>query len=297
MKKFLIETILFALCLGVLIFIMKIGLPYHWGNPLMGDKLDYMEDHLEEYDTYFFGSSKTYRHIIPEEFDQIAGTKSFNMGGPAVFQLETHFLMDQFLQGLPTDKKVNVFLQSLKMVPITDVNFHTNRSKYFMDLERCQKGVQTFWNKKNYQQVYRHIHSYLENKLLVGQVLESVKYRFRKPLPFLDEIIAQKGFYSLDQEIISKPTARLKRRNSAYVKNNKYQKQVNKLAGKSKHKVNNMITEKLRIGDHLLHHNYYHIKAGGLKADMYFDTQHFNEKGASVFTKAIAPKFKKLKKK
>jgi hypothetical protein len=67
-----------------------------------GPKLAYLEQHLDEYDTLFLGSSAIFRQVMPLAFDERraelgAPTRSFNLGSPGMSGLEAdHALFEVF---------------------------------------------------------------------------------------------------------------------------------------------------------------------------------------------------------
>lgn len=69
---------------------------------LVKDKVDWLIQHGDEYDTFFIGSSRTICHIIPERFDQLmaqAGvpTHSFNLGIFGMRSPEDSYLLETVL--------------------------------------------------------------------------------------------------------------------------------------------------------------------------------------------------------
>lgn len=70
---------------------------------IVSPKLAWMKQHGDEFDVLFLGSSRTYRQIIPELFDQLmaeAGhpTRSFNLGIDGMRPPEDTYVLDQVLR-------------------------------------------------------------------------------------------------------------------------------------------------------------------------------------------------------
>lgn len=66
-------------------------------------KLDYLAAHPGEFDTFFFGSSRVYHHVLPSIFDQLTAeagvpTRSFNFGIDGMYQPETGYFLEHFLR-------------------------------------------------------------------------------------------------------------------------------------------------------------------------------------------------------
>jgi len=110
MRKFLLEVLVFSVILFLVITGIKSLVPFYWGNKLMGQKTEYLQDSNLSFDTYFIGSSKTFRQIDPLLFEQITGTPAFNLGCSAMFALETEFLLDKLLSSEVSKKTENIYV-------------------------------------------------------------------------------------------------------------------------------------------------------------------------------------------
>jgi hypothetical protein len=105
------------------------------------DKLLHYQEHKDEYDTLFFGTSRTYRGVMPKLFDQLnaeAGvpTKSFNFGIDGMFPPEDAYVTEHILRNPP--KKLRwVFLElGLFADDFEARNPALVRTIYWHDLER-----------------------------------------------------------------------------------------------------------------------------------------------------------------
>src|SRR5262245_31919094 len=70
--------------------------------PIVTPKLTWMEENADNYDVLFLGSSRTYRQIIPELFDQLMAeggktVRSFNLGVDGMRPPEDTYLLEQTL--------------------------------------------------------------------------------------------------------------------------------------------------------------------------------------------------------
>jgi hypothetical protein len=83
--------------------------------PVIDEKLAHFAAHKDEYDTLFFGSSRTYRHLLPAQFDAATAaagvpTKSFNFGIDGLFPPEDGYLLEQLFALKPRRLK-RVFIE------------------------------------------------------------------------------------------------------------------------------------------------------------------------------------------
>jgi len=89
------------------------------------------------YNTFFIGSSRTYRHVIPALFDSLTSASeqhhSFNLGSPATFVPQTFYLLEELLSDrfLPEDGPVTVFLEMMHPADFTMTNLFTQQSYYW----------------------------------------------------------------------------------------------------------------------------------------------------------------------
>jgi len=292
MKKFLIEIFTFSLILAFILFLIKKTVPFYWGNELITQKVNYLLAEEDKYDTFFIGSSKTYRHIIPKSFDQITGTNSYNLGCSAMFALETHYILENFIDLYPNN---NFDCYLLKLTPnkIANKNLHTVRSKYYMDFKRLKMGIRYFLKEKKYHQVYNHLLSYLENLLCIGEIIPILKYHFGSKKKLKYKIKAQKGYYSLEQEMKSENLKGLKKRNREFLNSKVEKKLAREITIKkiSKEMLNFSVPSEKNISFYDISGNPTHLQ----KKELQFDKGHFNSKGAELYTKAIGRVKKQMK--
>ena len=83
--------------------------------PVIDEKLAHFAAHKNDYDTLFFGSSRTYRHLLPTEFDAATAaagvpTKSFNFGIDGMFPPEDGYVAEQ-LFALKPQRLKRVFIE------------------------------------------------------------------------------------------------------------------------------------------------------------------------------------------
>lgn len=287
MKNFLRDTLIFGLILSLLLLLIKRTVPFYWGNDLLGAKISHVMADETLYDSFFVGSSKSYRHLNPKIYDATTGRSAFNLGSWGMFALETHYILDKFAQKYPNADDTHYYLQKLAPNAIADKNLHTLRSKYYMDFKRLRMGASYFAKQKDYEQVYNHTVSYLENLLCIGEVLPILSYHFTEREPVNDRVISQKGYFPLDQELKFNKDWRLKKRNKEYLASVK--KKKSRLRKQSDIRIKTLSSEELRISDQNGKITFYQI-AGNPVVDneLYFDKGHLNAKGANAYTRKVA---------
>ncbi|MBK6640313.1 MAG: hypothetical protein IPG39_03330 [Bacteroidetes bacterium] len=106
--------------------------PYY-GNELYRQKFEHFTASDSDYNTVFFGSSRTFRQINPVIFDSLLQDyqiKSFNCGAPAVSNPEQYYLYEQFLKNPPPG--IHYAFMELKPINyISRVNLWTPRNYYW----------------------------------------------------------------------------------------------------------------------------------------------------------------------
>ena len=112
--KALVSLLMFALSLAGTAALMSRVLP-PLEVPLVDEKLAFFADHRDEFDTLFFGSSRTYSQIFPKIFDQMTAeagvpTTSFNFGIDGMFPPEDGYIAEK-LFALHPKKLRRVFIE------------------------------------------------------------------------------------------------------------------------------------------------------------------------------------------
>ncbi len=155
LRRALRPALLVALFLAVLLglgWAVRRRLPFP-PVPAVEPKVAWLHAHGDEYDTLFVGSSRTYRHLIPEVFDRLmaeAGTptKSFNFGFDGMRPPEDSYVMEAVLAARKTPVKyVLVEANALRM----NLDAHaqgTVRAAYWHDAKRTAAIARsTLWMK------------------------------------------------------------------------------------------------------------------------------------------------------
>ncbi|MEO0473562.1 MAG: hypothetical protein AAF206_28380, partial [Bacteroidota bacterium] len=130
MRRFILHIIGFFALLLVINLSIEAILPYYWGNLGWRAKINYLEENQFDAEVYFVGSSRTYRHLVPEVFENLTGQKAFNLGYAASFTPEPEYLLGELMKSGQIDGKT-VFLELQMLNPLPDQNVHTRQSRYF----------------------------------------------------------------------------------------------------------------------------------------------------------------------
>ena len=110
--------------------------------PAVQPKVEWLRAHGDAYDTFFIGSSRTYRHIIPELFDELmaAGgqpTRSFNLGFDGMRPPEDSFVLETVLAPRTQPLKYVLVEGNALRVNLDADSRGTMRASYWHDLRRC----------------------------------------------------------------------------------------------------------------------------------------------------------------
>jgi len=300
MKQFIIKSLSFLLLLLLILFMIKRTVPYYWGSPLLDQKINDALNDGTDYDVFFFGSSRTYRHINPLLFDSITNQTSYNMGCPAMFYLETHYALEHFADHYPADKKIAILLQEIQPEIIKKRNLSTIRSKYYLDWKRLKMSLQYFKQQKNTEQIWYHLLSFAENQFSISEVKEIAKFHFA-PKPVLKPIIKeQKGFYSINQQITIESSSIHSKAyigtNKAYKADSLYQQRMERGGGIQEITIRKISPDELNLNIKNRQVEFYQIiDKMELGADDYFDLKdHYSTKGASIFTRKLAEEWRRV---
>ncbi len=105
------------------------------------EKLDFLQAHIDEYDTLFLGTSRVYHGIMPEVFDEAnrragAHSRSFNAGVDGMHPPEDLYFFEQIAKMRPRRLR-RVFIEvNAIQIHVRDANRGTDRMIYWHDLAR-----------------------------------------------------------------------------------------------------------------------------------------------------------------
>lgn len=137
MKKFILNIFLFLL----LIIVYTVILNTLFTKSLSGNdhnlrKTNYFNKYKNQYNTFFIGSSRTFRHINPLIFDSIVNANgltinSFNFGTPATYYPECFYVLENLIQNNNHIKYV--FLELQQVNDIGKVNLFASKTFYYLN--------------------------------------------------------------------------------------------------------------------------------------------------------------------
>lgn len=136
----------FALAAAVLSHVVPAVRP-----PQLGAKLDWLTAHGAEYDTFFIGSSRVHRQLIPDIFDaEMAAlgvkTRSFNLSGDGMRPPEDEFVMERaFAHRTAPVRLLLVECNSVESA-IAEDDAGTSRAVYWHDAARMNRLWRNCWS-------------------------------------------------------------------------------------------------------------------------------------------------------
>ena len=206
MRKFLTTLFLILFLLVTIIFVVKLYIPYYWGNAQFATKILYLKNNPSKFNAYFFGSSVVHHQINPKIFDSIVNTntskniRSFNLGSPATLPPQSYYLYEKFLKKdiNPKTKYVFMHLKNLAIPsrPIRDEYWQNASDIGFLFKVVYEEKHLSIRQKIAY---YRHtVYRYVKNSFADNQL---GTYLFSED--FHDPLYLGKnkdGFLSLDYQ-------------------------------------------------------------------------------------------------
>lgn len=182
-----------------------------WGNQTALEKWEDVKKHHSDCNTLFIGSSKTYRAVIPSLFDSLsgAGVKSYNLGIPAMFPVETYHFIERLLEEKEiTLKRIFVELNSSQMGPGLA---HIPQGKYFLDVPHFLFAIRAMYDsqlslKGKLVNIKAYATNFGERIVMYGLLREY----HRNVLQFDNERLEpysfhERGFLSYEQELKHTP--------------------------------------------------------------------------------------------
>jgi len=206
MKKFLVRLAAFTcLTLGLNIVLNIFFHPYEYDRYKI--RYDYLKNNLTKFNTIFWGSSRTLRHIDPNQYDSLTvstnqPTQSFNLGSPANRSFETYEQYEKFLadyEQMPARNIKSAFIEIHPLEYIDNKNLGTKRSYYWLNFQNFLLINQYFGSYKATERVFlmkNFTLSLLFNKL-------GFNYFFINDQA-VDSIVLgnnNKGYLSLEEEV------------------------------------------------------------------------------------------------
>ena len=219
MKPFLLRLILFfSIIIGVnFVLNQVIVVP---GDDRYNLRYTYLTQNIKNYNTLFFGSSRTLRHLIPSVFDsanRVKGvdTHSFNLGTPANQSLETYEQYESFLNDYTDVKHHNIkyaFVEIHPLLALSKKNMTTRKGFYWVSWDNLNFIFTYFKVTKPY------FHSRMEiyYNYFVAFILKTFGFNYlniedNKKVEEIYSGLKKDGYISLQDEIRSVERSERKR--------------------------------------------------------------------------------------
>lgn len=148
------------LCFAVFTVVMVaaarvIGNIHRFGGIVeLEEKFAWWEQHADEYDTLFLGTSRVYRGLMPRIFDERMAesgmpAKAFNFGIDGMFAPEDTFVLERLLARKPKNLR-RVFIElGMFQTNLEDLDPFSIRSAYWHDWERTYLVLKNLLESKN----------------------------------------------------------------------------------------------------------------------------------------------------
>lgn len=176
-------------------------LPFYWGNEGLVSKMSKLEADNFDYDTYFVGSSRVYRHIMPSLFDSLTHgeTHSFNLGYSATKPPEIYDFLHHFINKCGDNTKY-IFVELGMVQGLANINTATLRSKYYLDYEQYTTAISACKSNKRYKTAWNYTLSYLSRLARMGMIVKSLSFDGQSNYP---QALGRHGdgYYGLEEEM------------------------------------------------------------------------------------------------
>lgn len=178
----------------------------------VGPKYEYFQEHKDDYDTLFFGSSRVFNQILPDSFDAVAAREgvavnSYNFGVPAMRAIDSTVFLEQVLANPPQNLKW-VFFESVLDKGYEPIpNARTHRSMYWHTWRNTKFAARYIlnsnepWSSKGVL-LASHLLPTLYHYMNVGRLFNEVlPSEFSEREQYVaGEFMANDGYFALDEE-------------------------------------------------------------------------------------------------
>lgn len=228
------------------LFLYQKEIPY---IPLVSEKMEYFESNKDNYDVVFIGSSRVYRHVDPEVFDEYLSTQgydiqTFNFGFYGMKMPETYFWLEKVIDLQPKNLKWIVIEANLDNAYENLNNARNNRVMYWHTPKHTENTLKYIAGSddslpRKSVSIYSHLVPFFYNFVNLGDMskvflsssgLTDYKTSATSYSDFLGESLS--GYKSLDDE----PGEGYKRTNQRFISNfSNFQQQVTRFGEKIDH--------------------------------------------------------------
>ena len=189
MRRFLFHSILFASLFFGVSALMHMAKPFYFENAMFRQKIDKMHAECPSCNTFFIGSSLTFRHVNPALFDSLVNQnkdfpefKSYNLGSVQVNLLESMYLAKHSIEEEIIPANSTLFVE-LRPHTIKDSIFTAKNTFYreFHDMALVTSHRKNFFDKmsavysSNAQYLFKYINGGILSTLNKNHVIEQLK--------------------------------------------------------------------------------------------------------------------------
>lgn len=230
-KRFLLYTLSILLICGVLSTIIYSIHPDeyydHYEVCLLTEKQEVLFDRGDAVNTVFIGTSKTHRQLIPALFDSIVpGAYAFNLGQGSLTAPRNLDFANHLLEKKSDFKAVFIELAVLDRILS---NYQSDPVIQYMSLQRYAQGLDyaLHFKKMGWQEKWQYFRYYslaFFYKYLGFSSRKRIKLLLNYPVFELPtgcakfDIMANRGFYAVDDEFRENPGPELHARRDAFLK-------------------------------------------------------------------------------
>ena len=203
MKKFIIKGLILFFIIVLLLFIKKEVTPFYIGNLIFKTKHEDYTKRNEKFNAVIFGSSYIYRQLNTPLFDSLLNKyelSTYNFGTGALYNPESYFLYENFLQSIDSGEIKIAFLELQSLRHFLPENQRTTRASYWNNerfLVYSIKYIQDSYypEEKKYAMYKSFIESYLYSFIDFSILENLLRHGNAKEL-------GVNGFYHLEKAMI-----------------------------------------------------------------------------------------------
>lgn len=151
--------------------------------PVVAPKLAHVAQHRDDFDALFIGSSRVQFQLVPALFDQVAATRSFNLGVAGMVPPESLYFARRVLALRPPRLKW-LFIELADLEPDVDVrNANSARAAYWHDFRHTTLAIRDLWQSsrptaRKLETLLEHLRLFAVRAAGIGQGAALIAARF-----------------------------------------------------------------------------------------------------------------------
>lgn len=200
MSRFLQHSIIFIGLIGILLIILRILLPYYYGNELFRNKLADFRSTQSKYNGVVFGSSRLYHGLDPELLGHSLthdAYKFYNFGIEGCINPESYYLYENFVNGLDSGA-IQLAILELTHVDSTFRNNQSSRRNYWLRFSDYSNISNRYKDEYNTYEVLQKMVNLHYQKL---SSLPPIFHYYSNQDDPTDHKIGKGGYYPFEQMI------------------------------------------------------------------------------------------------